>query len=129
MTNNLTPLLAAALGTLLGGTAHASLQDAVIVAPEPVIVDEAMTPETMPTELPVDHVAIGMPALNPSDYHVDFAMLDHNGDGKVTRGEVRAKWNNGKAYQNLWREFNATDPNHNGLLTRAELGDWLTTDD
>ena len=55
-----------------------------------------------------------------SNYHIDFGAMDSNGDGNITRAEVRASGND-----DLMREFHVVDANHNGRLTREELKGWL----
>jgi len=55
-----------------------------------------------------------------SNYKVDFGALDKNGDGNVSRAEVRASGND-----DLEREFHVVDTNHNGRLTKEEMKGWL----
>ena len=55
-----------------------------------------------------------------SNYRIDFASLDGNGDGNVSRGEVRSSGN-----EDLMREFHVVDANHNGRLTKEEMRGWL----
>jgi len=54
-----------------------------------------------------------------NNYHVDFAALDKNGDGSLSRGEVRASGN-----ADLMREFRVVDANHNGRLAKDEMKGW-----
>ena len=54
-----------------------------------------------------------------SSYHVDFAALDKNNDGMLSRSEVTASGN-----ADLMREFVAVDINHNGRLSRDEMKGW-----
>lgn len=51
-------------------------------------------------------------------YRVDFAALDVDGDGYVSRLEARA-------HPALDAEFNAIDSNRDGRLSREELAGWL----
>jgi hypothetical protein len=55
-----------------------------------------------------------------SNYKVDFSALDKNGDGNVSRAEVRASGN-----EDLMREFHVVDANHHGRLTQEEMKGWL----
>ena len=55
-----------------------------------------------------------------SNYKVDYGALDKNGDGNVSRSEVRASGN-----EDLMREFHVVDANHNGRLTQEEMKGWL----
>ena len=49
-----------------------------------------------------------------SNYKVDWSALDKNGDGSVSRSEVRASGN-----ADLMREFHVVDGNHNGRLSQG----------
>ncbi len=51
-------------------------------------------------------------------YRVDFAALDVNGDGYISRAEA-------KPHPTLDAEFNAIDSNRDGRLSREELAGWL----
>ncbi|MCD9098328.1 EF-hand domain-containing protein [Luteimonas fraxinea] len=51
-------------------------------------------------------------------YRVDFAALDVDGDGYISRVEA-------KAHPALDAEFNAIDSNRDGRLSREELAGWL----
>jgi hypothetical protein len=63
-------------------------------------------------------VTWGQPALaKESEYHVRFADLDVNHDGKVSRDEIPS----GHA---LEFEFKVVDTNHNGSLSEQELASW-----
>lgn len=63
-------------------------------------------------------VTWGQPELaKASEYHVRFADLDSNHDGKLTRDEIPA----GHALQ---FEFKVVDTNHNGSLSEKELASW-----
>ncbi len=54
-----------------------------------------------------------------SDYHVNIADFDSNGDGQLSRREIPAT-------HALTFEFHLVDRNHNGFITDAELvaGNW-----
>ena len=56
-------------------------------------------------------------SISPN-YHVDFAVMDANGDGAITRGEARGN-------PDLMREFHVVDANHDGRLGRAEMKGWI----
>ena len=51
-------------------------------------------------------------------YRIDFAALDSDGDGHISRAEARA-------HPTLAAEFNAIDVNRDGRLSREELAGWL----
>ncbi len=54
-----------------------------------------------------------------SEYHVNIADFDTNGDGQLSRREVPST-------HALTYEFHIVDRNHNGFITDAELaaGNW-----
>lgn len=91
-----------------------------------------MSPEAMPPAPPAAPAAPMAPPGSPvtvreqqpdsisSNYKVDYAALDKNGNGSVSRAEVRASGND-----DLAREFHVVDGNHDGRLTEAELKGWL----
>ncbi|MEN5061515.1 hypothetical protein [Luteimonas sp. TWI1416] len=53
-----------------------------------------------------------------SPYRVDFAALDADGDGYISRAEALA-------HPTLSAEFDAVDSNRDGHLSREELAGWL----
>lgn len=53
-----------------------------------------------------------------SDYTVDFAALDADGDGQISRAEA-----SGNA--SLSAEFHVVDIDRNGRLSRVELSGWI----
>lgn len=57
-------------------------------------------------------------AIEGAQYRVDFAALDADGDGYISRVEARA-------HPTLDAEFNAIDSNRDGRLSREELAGWL----
>ena len=78
-----------------------------------------------------EHVYSSIPEVDPHDYYLAFEDLDRNHNGYITRSEVRRYTGcncTEKTRANLLREFNATDPNHDGRLHKDELGDWLVLD-
>ncbi len=52
------------------------------------------------------------------EYKIDFAALDSNGDGNLTRTEVQSN-------ATLTAEFRAVDNDHNGKLSQTELQGWM----
>ncbi|WP_255516454.1 hypothetical protein [Luteimonas suaedae] len=50
-------------------------------------------------------------------YRIDFAALDSNSDGHLSRSEARAN-------ASLSAEFDATDSNRDGRLSQEELSGW-----
>ncbi len=52
------------------------------------------------------------------DYHIDFATLDRNHDGFISRAEA-------KANPTLEREFDALDTHRTGRLSKAQLEGWM----
>lgn len=74
-----------------------------------VTLDENGTPVTITSE---------EPNSIKGDYHIDFAKLDRNHDGYISRAEA-------KADPTLEREFDAIDTQHTGRLSKAQLEGWL----
>lgn len=52
------------------------------------------------------------------DYHIDFATLDRDHDGYISRQEAHAN-------PTLAREFDALDSHRSGRLSRAQLEGWM----
>lgn len=52
------------------------------------------------------------------DYQIDFASMDANGDGSISRSEARAN-------ATLTAEFIAVDIDNNGRLSQDELKGWM----
>ena len=57
-------------------------------------------------------------SVEGAQYRVDFAALDTDGDGYISRAEAGA-------HSTLTAEFNAIDSNRDGRLSREELAGWL----
>lgn len=74
-----------------------------------VTLDENGTPVTVTSEEP-DSIK--------GDYHIDFAALDRNHDGYISRDEAQAN-------PTLAREFDALDTHHAGRLSKAQLQGWM----
>ena len=74
----------------------------------------------MPATSVQTQVAVTSSAANSvvGDYKIDFDALDKNGDGSLTRAEV-------KSNATLHWEFRAVDSDHNGKLSKAELKGWM----
>lgn len=53
-----------------------------------------------------------------SNYKVDFAAMDSNNDGSISRAEA-------KGNADLVREFRVVDANNNGRLSKEEMKGWL----
>ena len=75
---------------------------------------------TMPAAGTPTTVREQQPDSISSNYKVDFGAMDKNGDGNVSRSEVRASGN-----ADLAREFHVVDANHNGRLTKEEMKGWI----
>lgn len=71
---------------------------------------------------PPGQAAVTVRSIQPStvlgDYHIDFAALDTDGDGFISRAEAQAN-------PSLAAEFDALDSAHRGKLARAQLAGWL----
>jgi len=52
------------------------------------------------------------------DYKIDFAAMDGNGNGSISRSEASSN-------ATLTAEFAAVDADHNGQLSKSELTGWL----
>ena len=52
------------------------------------------------------------------EYKIDFAAMDTNGDGRISRAEARSN-------QTLTDEFRAVDNDHDGRLSKEELAGWM----
>lgn len=52
------------------------------------------------------------------DYRIDFAALDRDGDGFISREEAQAN-------PALAAEFDSLDSAHRGKLSREQLAGWL----
>ncbi len=59
------------------------------------------------------------PTPSMAGYHIDFAQLDRNHDGYISRSEARAD-------PELSAEFNAVDTHHRGRLSKADLKGWIS---
>jgi hypothetical protein len=56
-------------------------------------------------------------SISPN-YSIDFATMDADGNGDISRGEASSN-------PDLVREFHVVDRDHDGRLTREELKGWL----
>ena len=80
-------------------------------APMPASAPMANTSaEVQVTSSPADSVV--------GEYKIDFAALDKNGDGNLSRAEV-------KSNATLTMEFRAVDHDRNGRLSKDELKGWM----
>ncbi len=52
------------------------------------------------------------------EYKIDFATMDANGNGSISRSEA-------KSNATLTAEFDAVDNNHDGKLDKQELAGWM----
>jgi hypothetical protein len=77
-------------------------------------------PAPPPPDAPPVSVREHAPDSVSANYKVDWSALDKNGDGSVSRSEVRASGN-----ADLMREFHVVDGNHNGRLSKEEMKGWL----
>lgn len=78
-----------------------------------------------------EHVYSSMPPINPYDYFLDLQAMDANGNGSLSRREIKHYTGCGcttVARDNLLREFRVTDVNKDGQLSKKELGNWLVLD-
>jgi hypothetical protein len=97
-----------------GPTAMAQEQPQAPATPE-----AAATVATTPavTEANVTFTSHPGNSISPN-YHVDFAAMDANNDGRIVRAEASGN-------PDLMREFHVVDSNHDGRLTREEMKGWL----
>jgi Ca2+-binding EF-hand superfamily protein len=99
----------------------AALLSAAACATTPATAQEA-PPATASTTIatPTENVTFTSHPGNSisPNYHVDFAAMDANGDGAITRAEARGN-------ADLMREFHVVDANHDGRLGRDEMKGWL----
>lgn len=79
-------------------------------APAPMLAAEPVAPVVTFTSSPPDSVV--------GDYSIDFAAMDGNGDGVISRSEARVN-------ATLTAEFDAVDRDRNGRLGRDELSGWI----
>ena len=102
--------------------------------PDAPMPTDAMPPADAP--MPTDPMAppppagapmppMGAPAVTSSpadsvvgEYKIDFAAMDKNSDGNLSRAEA-------KSNATLTAEFRAVDNDHNGKLSQAELKGWM----
>ena len=107
----LSPILLSTLLSSLGLVSGAALaqSETVTLVPANPHVESTVTV----TSHPGDSIS--------SNYNIDFAALDSNGDGNIVRAEVNASGN-----ADLMREFHVVDRDNNGRLTRDELKGWLS---
>lgn len=72
--------------------------------------------------MPTDQAQVTVRSIQPDsvigNYHIDFAAMDVNGDGFISREEAQAN-------PALADEFNALDTARRGKLSREQLAGWL----
>ncbi|HJR75177.1 MAG TPA: EF-hand domain-containing protein, partial [Luteimonas sp.] len=87
-------------------------QDAAAAPPPPPPAQDMPPPQAPVTvnSLPPDSVV--------GEYKIDFAAMDKNGDGNLSRAEARSN-------ATLTQEFRAVDVDNNGRLSKNELKGWM----
>lgn len=95
---------------------------AQVAANPPPVQDPRQPMQSVPPAAPVDRANVTITdspgnSISPN-YRVDFAAMDANGDGAITRAEARGN-------PDLTREFHVVDGNHDGRLSREEMKGWI----
>src|SRR5690606_32301607 len=96
--------------------AAAATAQAAASAPPPAAPPAPVT-QTYPSE-PLVTITSSPPDSVVGEYRIDMAVLDTNGDGRLSRAEARPN-------ATLSAEFAAVDNNGDGVLDREELRGWL----
>jgi hypothetical protein len=123
-----TPLARALLGTCAVLAMSSAFAQSTTPAPQDPDSQQVPTPTSASTPTGTHDMStasgpVTVRSLPPdsisSNYHVDFATIDTNGNGSLSRTEVQASGN-----QDLMREFTVVDANHNGSLSVVEMKSW-----
>ena len=77
-----------------------------------------MPAQTVPPEQAPVTVNSVPPDSVVGEYKIDFAAMDRNGDGNLSRAEASSN-------ATLTQEFRAVDVNNNGRLSKDELKGWM----
>lgn len=112
-----TPLVASLAFAAASTTPLATAQTASSASAPPAITGEATAQPSTPVQ-PQVTVVSREPDSVVGEYKIDFAALDKNHDGSLSRAEV-------KSNPTLTAEFDAVDIDHNGRLSKKELEGWM----
>ncbi|MCC4591603.1 hypothetical protein LL974_10685 [Xanthomonas campestris pv. cannae] len=93
---------------------------ALLAAPALAMAQSAPDEVTLHQNGQIINVTSVEPNSIVGDYHIDFAKLDRNHDGYISRAEA-------KADPTLYAEFDAVDVHHHGRLSKADLEGWMST--
>lgn len=93
---------------------------ALLAAPALAMAQSAPDEVTLHQNGQTVHVTSVEPDSIVGGYRIDFAKLDHNHDGYISRAEA-------KADPTLYAEFDAVDVHHHGRLSKADLQGWMAS--
>ncbi|WP_369940140.1 hypothetical protein [Xanthomonas medicagonis] len=93
---------------------------ALLAAPALAMAQSAPDAVTLHQNGQIVHVTSVEPDSIVGGYRIDFAKLDRNHDGYISRAEA-------KADPTLYAEFDAVDVHHHGRLSKTDLQGWMST--